>query len=219
MAVPHDLARDAAGVLGGVRHAVRLVLRPGGALRRSAGLNGLLLVRHTTSAGMREARFPAADAAADAGGLARARALAGTFPGGAAWTSPFRAARETCAALGLDARPLTALAEADYGRWAGVRYADVEPDALAGWLSDPDAAPHGGESRNQVVARVAEWLGGRPSGIAVCDAGVIRAVLCHALGLDVPAADRIDLAPLSTTRLTAARDGWRVAHINRKVAP
>lgn len=169
---------------------------------------------------MREARFPAAGAAADAGGLARAKALAGTFRGGEAWTSPARAARETCAALGLGARPVAALAEADHGSWAGVRYADIEPDALAGWLSEPDAASQGGESRNQAAARVAEWLGDRPAGIAVCDAGVIRAALCHVLGLDVAAAGRIDLAPLSTTRLTAARDGgWRVAHINRKVVP
>ncbi len=200
-----------------------MVLRPGGAFRRGTGLNGVLFVRHATSAGMREARFPAGGVPADAGGLARARALAGALaqapPDGAAWTSPARAARETCAALGLDARPVAALAEADCGSWAGVRFADVEPAALDGWLSDPDAAPPGGEPRSAVAARVAEWLGGRPSGIAVCDAGVIRAALCHALGLDVPAGDRIDLAPLSTTRLTAARGGWRVAHVNRKVVP
>ncbi len=102
---------------------------------------------------MREARFPADGTAADASGLAGAKALAGAFPDGEAWTSPSRAARETCAALGLDALPVAALAEADYGRWAGVRYADVDPDALAGWLSAPDTAPHGGESRNQAAAR------------------------------------------------------------------
>ena len=196
-----------------------MVLRPGGADRRGTGLNGVLFVRHATSAGMREARFPAGGVPADAGGLAGARALAGALPDGAAWTSPARAARETCAALGLDARPVAALAEADHGSWAGVRYADVEPDALAGWLADPQAAPHGGESRGAVAARVAEWLAGRPSGIAVCDAGVIRAALSHALGVGVAAADRIDVAPLSTTRLTAGRGGWRVAHVNRKVVP
>ncbi|MEV4008812.1 histidine phosphatase family protein, partial [Actinomadura sp. NPDC049753] len=54
-------------------------------------------------------------------------------------------------------------------------------------------------------------------GVAVCDAGVIRAALAHALGAGVLAADRIDLAPLSTTRLAAAGSGWRVAHVNRKV--
>ncbi|GAA4232863.1 hypothetical protein GCM10022254_33920 [Actinomadura meridiana] len=184
----------------------------------------MLFVRHATSAGMREVRFPADDSAdgpADASGLARARLLGGTLPRDAeAWSSPARAARETCAALGLDARPVAALAEAECGRWAGVPYAVVaenEPDALASWLSDPRAVPHGGESRADLADRVADWLGSGASGIAVCDAGVIRAALAHVLGLDVMAADRFDLAPLSTTRLTSAGGGWRVAHVNRKV--
>jgi broad specificity phosphatase PhoE len=178
----------------------------------------VLFVRHATSAGMREARFPAGGAA-DAGGLARARRLAGTLPGAEAWSSPARAALETCEALGLAARPVAALAEADHGRWAGLPYARVavrEPDALARWLSDPHAVPHGGESRAALAKRVTEWLRTGVSGIAVCDVGAIRAVLAHVLGLDVPAADRIDIAPLSTTELTAAESGWRVAHVNRK---
>ncbi|XRQ09148.1 histidine phosphatase family protein [Actinomadura welshii] len=199
----------------------------------------MLFVRHATSAGMREARFPAGGAAgdpADAGGLARARRLAGTLPGTEAWSSPARAALQTCAALGLAARPVAALAEAGHGRWSGVPYARVaaeEPDALARWLSDPHAAPHGGESRSAVAARVAAWLGTGAAGVAVCDAGAIRAALAHALGVDVTAADRIDLAPLSTTQLVTTElvttelvttelvttgNGWRVAHVNRKVA-
>lgn len=168
---------------------------------------------------MREARFPA-DEPADAGGLAQAGRLGGTLPCAEAWSSPARAALETCAALGLAARPVDALAEADCGRWAGVRYAAVaadEPEALARWLSDSRAVPHGGESRADLAARVAGWLEGAASGVAVCDAGVIRAALAHVLGLDVTAADRFDLAPLSTTRLAAAGGGWRVAHVNRKV--
>ncbi|WP_246007359.1 histidine phosphatase family protein [Actinomadura pelletieri] len=179
----------------------------------------MLFVRHAMSEGMRKARFPSDDPA-DTAGLASARLLAGSVQGAEAWSSPARAARETCAALGLAARPVAALAEADHGRWAGAPYARIaadEPDALARWRSDPHAAPHGGESRAALAARVAAWLGTGPDGVAVCDAGVIRAALAHALGLDVTAADRFDLAPLSTTGLTIEGDGWRVAHVNRKV--
>lgn len=191
------------------------------------GPQRLLLVRHATSPGVREARFPHpggmnAGGPADAGGLARARRLAGALPGAQAWSSPSRAALETCAALGLAARPVAALAEADHGRWSGLPYARVaasEPEALHRWLSDPHAAPHGGESRAAHAARVAAWLDTGVSGVAVCDAGVIRAALAHVLGMDVTAADRVDLAPLSVTALTApAGNGRRVAHVNRKVA-
>lgn len=108
--------------------------------RDRPALTGVLFVRHATSAGMRQARFPA-DLAADPSSLARAEALARALPAGEAWTSPARAARETCAALGLDARPVAALAEADHGSWAGVRFGEADPDALAAWLADPDAAP------------------------------------------------------------------------------
>ena len=77
--------------------------------------------------------------------------------------------------------------------------------------------PHGGESRADLAARVAAWLDTGVSGIAVCDSGVIRAALAHALGVDVTAADRIDITPLSTTALVSTGNGWRIAHINRKV--
>ncbi|MEU8403539.1 histidine phosphatase family protein [Nonomuraea sp. NPDC048892] len=184
----------------------------------------MLFVRHATTPGMRAARFPAEEDA-DAADLARAAALGPALAATVAWAwaAPARAARQTAAALGLDARIVPALAEADCGRWRGLPYERVareEPDALASWLSDPHAAPHGGESRAALAIRVAAWLDSvreEPGGVVVCDAGAIRAALGHALGLDPPAAGRIDLAPLSTTELAVTREGWRVAHVNRKV--
>lgn len=202
----------------GAGRGARLIGVP--SVRRS-----VLFVRQATSAGMREARFPA-DEPADPSGLAKARALAGTLPDGPAWTSPARAARETAAALGLaGARPVAVLAEADHGRWAGRRYAEVaaeEPDELSRWLVDPWAVPHGGETRAALAARVTGWLATSPHGVVVCDAGVIRAAVALVLGIDVTAGDRVDLAPLSTTELSTtepstAGETWRVAHVNRKV--
>ncbi|MFF4619078.1 histidine phosphatase family protein [Nonomuraea jabiensis] len=136
---------------------------------------------------------------------------------------PSVAARQTVAALRLAARVVPALAEVDCGRWRGLPYERVareEPDALAGWLTDPHATPHGGESLAAHAGRVAAWLESvraDPGVVAVCDAGTIRAALGHALGLDPLSAARFDLAPLSVTELTVTRAGWRVAHVNRKV--
>ncbi|MEV4176252.1 histidine phosphatase family protein [Nonomuraea sp. NPDC049709] len=198
---------------------------------------------------------------ADPAGLARAASLAGRAgwtaqggmpgpagagdrPGATVWVSPVRAAWQTAAAMGLEAREAPALREADCGRWGGLTYEQVareEPEALAGWLADPHAAPHGGESLAALAERVGDWLeavresptrpeavtgraqpgmvaGAVPSEVVViCDVGVIRAALGHALGLDPPSAARFDIAPLSFTELTVTRTGWRVAHVNRKV--
>jgi broad specificity phosphatase PhoE len=161
---------------------------------------------------------------ADAAGLTRAKTLAGRVAGAPAYAAPARAALRTAAAMGLEAAVAEDLAEADYGRWSGLPYERVardDPDGLASWLTDPHATPHGGESLAALAARVAGWLdeGPPPEAVVVCDAGVIRAALGHALGLDPTVTARFDLAPLSTTELSATRSGWRVSHVNRKVTP
>lgn len=222
----------------------------------------MLFVRHATTPAMREPRFPSglpagcapASEDADSSSLARVARLA-VEPGTRAFVSPAPAAAQTAVALGLVPVVVPALAEADLGRWGGLPYRTVaaeEPEGLARWLADPDAAPHGGETLAGLMARVGRWLdsthphtpahtdsaptgegaavtsaeaatpgvdgaagGGRV--VVVCDAGVIRAALGHVLGIEPGRAGLIDLAPLSTTELTAAREGWRVAHVNRKV--
>ncbi|MBB5082676.1 histidine phosphatase family protein [Nonomuraea endophytica] len=146
---------------------------------------------------------------------------------GAAFVAPSVAALQTASAMGLAPIVVDALAEADHGRWGGLPYTRVaqdEPDALASWLADPGAAPHGGESLDRMTARVTGWLDetrarfdgrrGRPF-LVICDSGAIRAALGHALGLPPLYAARFDLAPLSTTELAVTRGGWRVAHVNR----
>lgn len=170
---------------------------------------------------------PVAASAVGAGTVAAPGPAAGAALGSAAgavvWVAPSVAARQTVDALGLAARVAPALAEVDCGRWRGLPYERVareEPDALASWLTDPHAAPHGGESLAAHAERVAAWLESvraEPGVVAVCDAGTIRAALGHALGLDPLSAARFDLAPLSVTELTVTRAGWRVAHVNRKV--
>ena len=138
-------------------------------------------------------------------------------PMDAAWSSPARRALQTAALLGLAPTVAAALRDCDHGRWRGRTLAEIarqEPDALAAWVADPDAAPHGGESVSAVARRVGSWLdercGDRGELVAVTHGVVIRAAIARALGASLAACARIDVPPLCRTLLTGQGGGWRL---------
>ncbi|MGO7793307.1 histidine phosphatase family protein, partial [Rhizobium ruizarguesonis] len=64
--------------------------------------------------------------------------------------------------LRLEARIDQALCDYDHGRWAVRSIAAVgteEPENLMGWMSDPEAAPHGGESILDLRTRIGSLKG------------------------------------------------------------
>ena len=132
----------------------------------------------------------------------------------ASLTSPALAARQTAEALGLTARIEPALREVDYGSWAGRTLDEVaatEPGAVATWLSDPAASPHGGESIVTVLHRVAEWLRtleGPDRLVAVTHPSVLRAAVLAALHAPPAAFWRMEAGPLGRVRLRGGRSGW-----------
>lgn len=174
----------------------------------------MLLLCHAATTATRAAAFPA-DEPLDARGRAEAAKLAGRLPKARfILTSPARRAVDTVAATGLAAREHPALRDCDYGRWAGASLDDIaaaEPEAVALWLSDPHAAPHGGESIGALIERVAMWMDGEvPQGrtLAITHAAVIRAAVIHALGAPANAFWRIDAAPLSLIELRRNERRW-----------
>lgn len=182
----------------------------------------LLLVRHAATAATRAAGFPA-DEPLDARGRAEAAALVGALPGRFdALSSPALRCRETAGAAGfVEPRVVAALAECDFGAWAGRTLADVaaaSPDEVALWMEDADARPHGGESLAAFAARVAGWLDGEAvrdgATVAFTHGGVVKAALVHALGAPLAAFWRVDVAPLSVTELHAHDGRWTVARVN-----
>ncbi|MFF4569513.1 histidine phosphatase family protein [Streptomyces sp. NPDC001410] len=175
------------------------------------------LISPATTPSLRRARFDDGDSIEDSA-AARARSAAGSLPAaGRLLASPSVRCRETAAALGLDASVEPELSGLDVGRWRGRTLDDVgavEPEAVARWLADPGAAPHGGESVRELCARVARWLetSGPADGrtIAVVEPEVVRAVVVHALGAPEAAFWRLDVPPLTATEVTGRSGRWNV---------
>ena len=132
-------------------------------------------------------------------------------------SAPDPACRATAEQIGTGVAIADDLAGCDFGRWAGRTLADVgtaEPEAVATWLSDPYAAPHGGESLAAMLARVgayvdgADWPDGRSA--AVVTPLVARALVVHALGAPPEVIFRIDVPPARAGRRSSAqRPGGR----------
>lgn len=177
----------------------------------------LILIAHASTAALRGSFFPA-DEPLDEHGKANAAALAGRLPGADRWlASPELRTRQTAEALGLRADVEPALCDCDYGSWSGKSFQDVcarEPEAIAAWLRAPEAAPHGGESVLGVMERVADWLLGEQArqrtSIVVTHAAIIRAAIVQAIGAPPQSLWRIDIAPLSITRLSGDGSRWNL---------
>jgi broad specificity phosphatase PhoE len=182
----------------------------------------ITLICHATTRALRAATF-GGDEGLDEIGAAQAQRLAGSMGAvNRSWTSPAARARQTAAALGLEATVDERLRECDFGRWTGLKFSQVllrEPRKLVKWMKDPASAPHGGESIPQVLARVSAWLSeqARESGhtVAVTHSSVIRAAIVHVIQAELPSFWRIDVTPLSRTELRTNGRRW----VLRTIAP
>lgn len=94
------------------------------------------------------------------------------------------------------------LREKHFGVWEGLTYGEVAerfPEDWAQWVSDPPSVrPNGGETyaemRDRVLNALAGILVAHPAEAValVAHGGVNRAILCHALGLDLKYVFRIE---------------------------
>ncbi len=168
----------------------------------------LLLVSHASTEALRTARFPADEPLNEAGRRAAGRAARLNAPHSV--VAPELRARETATELGVTGHVEPELRDIDYGKWRGLSMDDVPPDELTAWLSDPAASPHGGESIVELIARVRGWLTAvAASGedtLAVTHPAVVRATVLATLNSPAESFWRMDVAPLTVTRLHC-RDG------------
>lgn len=120
---------------------------------------------------------------------------------------------QTADALGWDAVVDDNLVDLDHGSWRGRSLAEVEQTELLTWMTDPDAAPHGGEPVSAVLKRVASWLD-RQGDVGrlgvVTSPAVVRAAILAALAAPPSAFWRVDIPPLTVTQLTGGPGRWTV---------
>jgi broad specificity phosphatase PhoE len=155
----------------------------------------------------------------DARGRQSLAKLSGRLPScDIALRSPALSAAQTAEGFGLDARAEPSLRDCDFGRWAGRPLVEVqarEPEAIADWLQNPRAVPHGGESFADVMTRVGGWMNGLLAGngsvLAITHATVIRAAIAHALGAGPEVFCHIDVAPLTRVKLSGGGGRWTLA--------
>lgn len=156
------------------------------------------LVAHPLTASQRDGAFPPADEPAEP--------VSFRVPTGA--TRVVRGPEARCD-LVPGAEVVPELRDLDMGSWAGRRLADVDPVELARWAGDPEAAPHGGESVNELLARVRGWLGRLDPGavLALTHPAVVRAAVSVATGADHR---RVDVPPLGRASLTGTGGRWNL---------
>ena len=139
--------------------------------------------------------------------------------------SPLLRARQTAEplgeALGMVPEIDPDLREIDFGRWEGMTFDAIresDPEGVARWARfEPDFAFPGGESIDRFLARVrraAKRLarlaeGDAPSVLAVTHGGVIRAMICHLLGLPPRHYVLFDVRPAALAKI-AVYDGGGV---------
>jgi probable phosphoglycerate mutase len=114
------------------------------------------------------------------------------------------------------------LDEIDYGAWTGRAFAELDSDPnWTRWnVSRADAAPPEGEAMHIVqaraCARLSDWIG-KHSGeivVAVTHGDIIKALVCHLLGLSLNRILTFDVDQASITTLLLWPGGGKVVHLN-----
>ena len=196
-------------------------------------------VRHAPVIGVNGRVYGQDDLEADCADEAQFRHLAGMLPHDAVWlVSHLKRTHQTASAI-LAARVMetvpapiitSELAEQHFGDWQGLTYAELEAKRGGAyhrfWHSPATERPPGGESFEDVVARVGSAMAritaehaGRDV-VAVVHGGTVRAALAVALGIDAERVLGFAVDTSSVTRmdhLNSATEGaaWRIVAVNQ----
>lgn len=182
-------------------------LSSGDALKETGLPGRITFISHAPTAALRRAAFPL-DESIESRELEKLVSI-GWIPPRVqqVFAGPELRTRQTASALGLDPILSAELKDMDYASWRGKSLDEVQstdPQGVGLWLTNVDAAPHGGESLASLLARIEHWLGGRNGSghtLAFTHPAVIRAAILLALQAPAQSFWRIDVPPVSITDL------------------
>ena len=202
------------GVKAGARSNGRLSW--GNALKESYLPGRITLISHAPTAAVRRSAFPL-DEPIEPLEVEKLRSIGWTPPRvSQVLAGPEQRTRETARALGLAPVVCDELMDLNYGSWQGKSLDEVQsadPDGVGLWLTDSDAAPHGGESIASFLVRVKLWLAGQHGAghiLAVTHPSVIRAAVILTLQAPVQSFWRVESPPASITDLRSNGQAWRL---------
>jgi broad specificity phosphatase PhoE len=167
----------------------------------------LTLISHAATEALRLAAFPLDEPVLQRE-VVKITGLKWSMPARAqAWSAPEQRTQQTSQILGLSVTRADELRDCNYGRWSGRDMDGVQTEDPAGffaWLSDPSAAPHGGESLESLIGRIGSWMDEQCNAsdtIGVTHPAVIRAAIIHGLRIPAQVFWRFDIPPLTVTDL------------------
>jgi broad specificity phosphatase PhoE len=132
------------------------------------------------------------------------------------YAGPEQRTGQTAKALGFHPILSAELKDLDCSSWQGRSLEEVQskdPDGVGQWLTDTDAAPHGGESIANLLARIKRWLAvqqGSGHTLAVTHPAVIRAAVVLTLQAPAQSFWRIDIPPVTITDLRWNGGFWNL---------
>ena len=182
-------------------------------------MTSLTLVAHALTPDLRGLVLGGA-AAPDTSSVEAAREL--RISAAEVYSGPEPAAVQTAEAIGLVPTVDRALRDREYGDWSGRSLEELlaaSPEPVAAWLDRPHTAPPGGESANDLITRIADWLGDlaqpeaeRSTGVrdvaAVVHPAVVRAAILYVLEAPAESLRHVDVRPLSVVRFSEYDGRW-----------
>jgi len=189
-------------------------LSSGDALKETDLLGRITFVSHAPTAAVRRAAF-SLNEPIEQREIEKLESIGWTPPRlSKVYAAPEQRTMQTAKALGFDSLLSEELRDLDYSSWRGKSLDEVQftdPDGVRQWLTNIDAAPHGGESIANFLDRIESWLAGQHGlghTLAVTHPAVIRAAVVLTLQAPAQSFWRINIPPVSLTDLRWSGRFW-----------